>query len=226
MPRKSTAPNASQVLQNQMNGGDGLSPQAPQNLGAAMGRGAIGDETEAPTVDSLRISDLEQQIAALTLMIRSQGAAQEGGKKLPKVRQFRAGIAFIDDEFPVVAFGKVKTKKVNGEEQMKFTVGVLKGENIVNQEVDYMPFMNETPRYQALIVSQSKKDIDTHQGTQPVRHITSNPDPLKITDDSKDFSAREIILEHTYQVITCVVKMLEGPLKGKELTLAAEALNR
>lgn len=222
MARKSN-PTAAQVIQDQMNRTAAPSDQ----LGGQIGESPVGSEgAQNVTADSLRIADLEAQISAITQLLRNQNADGSPMKKLPKIRQYRAQVAFFEDEFPVVAFGSVKTKKVNGEETMKFVIGILKDGKVVDQEVDYMPFMNETVRYQALIVKQTKEEKEKHQGSQPIRHTTVNPDPLKITDDAKGFAERDIILEHTQQTITCEVKMLEGPMKGETFVLAAEALNR
>lgn len=197
-------------------------PSAPQ--------GVEPQGAEGKTANDIRISQMQAQIAALTQLVQAQ-QGQSAVQKLPKVKQYTAKVTFLqgkneDDQAPIVAFGKVKVRKVDGDPKEFLKVGVLRGDKIVEEEVDYLDFMQNAIRYESLITGQSKTKETKHQGPIPVRHVTVAADPMGFSDPRGSHVAREITLEHEYDIISLQVKLLEGPWKGKELKLNAEAVNR
>lgn len=214
------APSAAELLKRGSQGGE-------NGLMGSIGTAPAGEPAPAEPQSAIdvRMADMQQQIAVLTRIIQNGGSAADL-EDVPKPRQYTARVAFWEGQYPIVTFGQAKTKIVDKEEQITIPIGILKDGAIEQVVAEYVPLMNDVPRYLATIVKQTKDSKKTHQGPVATKHIARPSDPLKISEDSRTFQPREITLDHRYDVIACTVKFLEGPMKGEELSLSADALNK
>lgn len=159
MPKKAQngAPSAAELL----NGSLGGSETSSVATDIPLGSGEVSNETPKSAED-LRIADLQTQVAALMQMMKENGNAQS--IKLPKIKQYSAKLAFLDGELPVVAYSNAKTKKTGEDEyEIKMRVGVLKEGKIVEKDVEYVDFMENTPRFAVLITKQTKTSVEKNQ---------------------------------------------------------------
>lgn len=197
-------------------------------LGGIGSKPAGLEESNESTATDVQMRELRAQVAALAQLVEAQAKASgQPVPKLPKDRQYTAKVAFLDDKYPIVAYSGVKSRKVDGEEVLFLLVGAQQPDGKIKQsEVPYLEFMELATRYMAMIVAKDKRKEQLHQGPVPVRHLTVPRDPLKIGDDGGQVAPHWIDLEHEFDVTICTVRLIEGPMKGKELSLNAEALNR
>jgi hypothetical protein len=168
----------------------------------------------------VRIGELETKLDSLTKLIRER----EGVSSKPvRIAEKVSKMMFVDDE-PVVAFGQAMTAP-NGQITIAVTTVNEAGEKNT-KELEYLPMLNNNPRYSCEMLSQEATKTVHHQGPIPVKFKTRMADSVaQRTSTGEEFVSREMILEHTQVSYVAKVRFLEGPWSGKELSVETSCLN-
>ncbi len=151
------------------------------------------------------------------------------GRRIPKVKRVHEHTARVkvieisEKHYPVTKILKtwvIDQGKTTEETHCQIEYKNAKGE-MQKKAFVLMEFLNNNISYNVKILSQEAKEEEKFYGM--VRKI--NADPVKMSDDGKGFTPGETESIVRSVIYTSKVKFLEGPLEGKELTIANEWLN-
>lgn len=169
------------------------------------------------------IANLIKQVENLTSIVQNQ---TRGGIEEPTpVNEYTCKVSFYKDK-PITAIGKVMTehRETGDVDVLPITVSG-KGKDEV-YTVEYKTFVEEVPRYVAVILDKQTKITRRHQGLRPEEHTTVNPRP--VDEDGRPvpgFAPKKVVLSEQYQEITLKVRIVEGPHSGTELILKSDIVN-
>lgn len=175
------------------------------------------EEDQEPKTE---VEVLREQVQALTKLVKGE----ESSMVTEKVREHLAKVMFFEGKYPVIRFGQAAKK--GGELLAEFWIINEEGKE-ERKVYNYLELLNEMPRHWGKIVKQVWKKEAVHQGAHPTYLTTQNPDPANMSDESKMFQSRRILLEEVNATCEITIQMIEGPMKGKKLHLNSEgqALN-
>lgn len=165
------------------------------------------------------------------LMAAEARLAGEAPPQPKRVAAHDVRVMFVDEKYPVIEFGKCFEKDVvgrPGKTELYIPITVLvdhESGKTENREMEYLRLMNDTPRYLADIKRQEMSVKTLPQGVKAQQWTTVNPDPAMIGDGSKNFTPRQVTLEHTVPYYRSLIEFREGPLNGVEIEVSNDCFN-
>lgn len=169
------------------------------------------------------IANLIKQVENLTSIVQNQ--SRNGIEEPTPVNEYTCKVSFYKDK-PIVAIGKVTTEHRDDGDVDVLSVTVDNKGKEETYTVEYKAFVEEVPRYVAVILDKQTKITRRHQGLRPEEHTTVNPRP--VDEDGRPvpgFAPKKIVLSEQYQDIVLKVRVVEGPHAGAELTLKSDIVN-
>lgn len=148
-----------------------------------------------------------------------------------RITNHTARVKVLEDKWPVLSLGKTwVTKKGKEDEQTHCHVNYIKNfvnekdpKNFEKDQKDYemLEFMNEVMSYKVQIIKQKMIDKSINLGLVEM----SNPDPVKMGDTGKDFASG--MKENIVKIQSWIsdVEFLDGPLKGRRMSIDNDYLN-